>query len=74
MRNLFVVTLLCLSVSVSAQKIDSCAFYRHKCDTLNHKLYIATSQLTKVKFYLAICRKKPSQRTFLYSWINRTIK
>jgi lysozyme family protein len=31
-------------------------------------------KLQRIEHYLAICKKKPLQRKFLYSWVNRTLE
>jgi hypothetical protein len=67
--------LLLLSVNTYATSIDSCAYYKRKVDTLNHKLYMSNKQLTLVRYYIKICEVKPTNKKFLYGWIkNRALK
>jgi len=73
-KILLVVALAVVSTGVQAQKIDSCRYYRLKCDTLQHKLYMQNMRVEKVKRYLKICQKNPSQSKFLKGWVTRAVK
>ncbi|MEO9145072.1 MAG: hypothetical protein ABI237_05895 [Ginsengibacter sp.] len=42
-------------------------------DSLKTKLTVAGFKLERVRYYLKICQRKPSQTKFLVSWINRAI-
>jgi hypothetical protein len=44
------------------------------CDSLRTALFNANYKLTRVKYYLHIAIKHPSQQKFLTSWISRAIK
>ena len=46
----------------------------HDCDSLKTRLSLANFKLERVKYYLKICQRRPSQTKFLVSWINRAIK
>jgi hypothetical protein len=75
MKLLITILLVVTTSSVYGQSFDSCAYYKRKLDTVNHKLYIATKQINTAKFYIAICKKKPSNKKFFYGWITqRAIK
>ena len=39
----------------------------------NMDLFDAQFRLEKIKFYAALCTKKPDQKKFLLGWINRTL-
>jgi hypothetical protein len=43
-------------------------------DSLIRELFIAKYKVSRVKYYLAIANRKPSQAKFLRSWISRAIK
>lgn len=78
LRVIVVLVLLALALFVSrkahASTMDSCSYYRQRCDTLSHKLYIDEKKLIKIEFYVNLCNKKPKQRVFLLGWINRALK
>ena len=40
---------------------------------LNRKLFLANFKLERVKYYLKICQRNPSQVKFLVSWITRAL-
>jgi hypothetical protein len=42
-------------------------------DSLNKKLFVANLKLERVRYYLAIAQKNPSQTKFLKGWINRAL-
>jgi uncharacterized coiled-coil protein SlyX len=52
-------------------------FWRHKVDSLNTTIsyedYINARRMEKVKYYISICEKKPSNKKFFYGWIKRTV-
>lgn len=41
---------------------------------LNHKLFLANYRVERVRYYLKIVQRKPSQLKFLVSWINRAVQ
>lgn len=43
------------------------------CDSLKTAIFLANYKIEKVRFYLNICLKKPSQDKFLKGWIRRAI-
>lgn len=43
-------------------------------DSLIRELFIAHYKINRVKYYLAIVNRKPSQAKFLRSWITRAVK
>lgn len=42
-------------------------------DSLKTKLTVVGFKIERVRYYLKICQRKPSQTKFLVSWINRAI-
>ena len=42
-------------------------------DSLKTELFLSKFTIEKVKFYVEICLKKPSQDKFLKGWIRRTV-
>lgn len=43
-------------------------------DSLEKALFISVYKIQRVKYYLAIVNRKPSQGKFLRSWITRAVK
>lgn len=43
-------------------------------DSLKEKLFIATYKIERVKYYLNICIKNPTQDKFLKGWIKRAVE
>ncbi len=41
---------------------------------LNTELFINRFKVERVKYYLNICKRRPTQRKFLMSWIDRSIQ
>lgn len=50
------------------------AALRRKCDSLQTALFQAQFKVNKVRYYLKICLKNPSQDKFLKGWIKRAIQ
>jgi hypothetical protein len=76
MKKIFFVTLILFALNVSAQqpKVDSVAYYKAKCDSLKSKLFLANFQIEKVKYYVKICQRKPTQKRFLLGWVSDAVK
>lgn len=49
------------------------ATQQHLIDSLRTQLFINKYKIEKVKYYLKIVKKKPSQQKFLVGWINRAV-
>jgi len=43
-------------------------------DSLRSKLFLANYKVEKVKYYLAICTRNPSQKKFLFGWMRRAVE
>lgn len=50
--------------------IDNC---KPLVDSLKDELFIAKYKIERVKYYLKITQRNPSQTKFLKSWINRAV-
>lgn len=50
------------------------SFYKAKADSLRVELLIAEYRIERVKYYLAIVDRNPSQLKFLRSWIRRAVE
>jgi len=52
-------------------------FWKHQVDSLNTTIlyedYMNARRMEKVKYYISICEKKPSNKKFFYGWIKRTM-
>lgn len=48
-------------------------YYKKKADSLYAALMVEKYKVERVKYYLAIVDKKPSQLKFLRSWIRRAV-
>lgn len=46
----------------------------HFSDSLRTQLFLANYKLEKIKYYLNIVNRKPSQIVFLKGWLNRVLK
>jgi hypothetical protein len=57
-------------------KQDTCKTdsLKHVTDSLTRKLFVAEYKLQRVKYYLNIAIKNPSQTKFLKGWIKRAIQ
>ena len=49
---------------------DSLKFYR---DSIPYDTYINARRIEKIKYYISITEKKPSNQKFFYGWIRRTM-
>lgn len=49
---------------------DSLKFYK---DSIPYNVYINARKIEKIKYYIRITEKKPSNQKFFYGWIRRTI-
>jgi len=58
-------------ISAQVDRLDS---FQTVTDTLKKKLFLNRYKVERVKFYLAICRKNPSQDKFLKGWIRRAVE
>lgn len=75
MKRLFLLSALAvLSLGAAANPIDSCAYYKRKCDTLQHKYNMASFRLKQVQYYVNIVNKKPSQIKYLKGWVSRALR
>lgn len=45
-----------------------------KVDSLKTELFLAKYKIEKVKYYLAIVRRNPSQQKFLRGWVIRAVE
>jgi hypothetical protein len=48
--------------------------YITPCDSLQQELFLAKYKIERVKYYLKICQKNPSQTKFLRSWVTRAVQ
>jgi hypothetical protein len=68
---------LCISV-VDHAKVDSLrhviAELHNTVDSLNTQNFIANYKVERVKYYLKICLRNPTQDKFLKGWINRAVQ
>lgn len=49
---------------------DSLKFYR---DSISYEEYINARRIEKIKYYISITEKKPSNQKFFYGWIRRAM-
>lgn len=43
-------------------------------DSLYFKLLVANDKIARIKRYVKICDKNPSQKKFFFGWISRAVK
>jgi hypothetical protein len=58
------------SLNTDTCRVDS---LQHTIDSLSSKLFLAEYKIQRVKYYLNIAIKNPSQTKFLKGWIKRAI-
>lgn len=73
MKKLILILVCFLSLQATAQKIDSCAYYRRKVDTLNHRNFILQSQVDWVQYYLALMKRRPKDTIYSKGWLIRAV-
>lgn len=63
-------------VDTSASKIPvlECEAEKRAIDSLRTELFLSRLRIEKVRYYLNICIRKPSQDKFLKGWIKRAIE
>jgi hypothetical protein len=49
-------------------------YWKHKKDSIYGKLFVARFKIEKVKYYHAICIRKPKQEKYLKGWIIRALE
>lgn len=49
---------------------DSIKFYR---DSIRYEDYINARRIEKIRYYISICEKKPTNKKFFFGWIRRTM-
>jgi hypothetical protein len=52
----------------------ACAALSKTNDSLRTALFNANYKIARVKYYLKICQKHPSQVKFLHGWVIRAVK
>lgn len=57
-----------------AELRDSIIKIKVSSDSLKTKLFLSNYKIEKVRFYLSICKRKPTNDKFLKGWISRAIK
>ena len=53
-----------------ARARDSVSLYR---DSIPYQDYINARRIEKIKYYISICDKKPTNKQFFFGWIKRTM-
>lgn len=74
MRWAIIIALLVISQSLQAHPVDSCKIYRRQNDSLKTALFNAKFRIEKVRYYVNIVNRNPSQIKYLKGWIIRAIK
>lgn len=54
-----------------SSQVDS---LRYKGDSLNAVVFTYGLKLDRIKYYVKICMRNPSQKTFLLGWVRRVIE
>jgi len=60
--------------SINMLMKSDCGKLQKRCDSLRTALAIQNFRVGRIKYYVNICNRKPSQDKFLRGWINRTLK
>jgi len=56
-----------------AELRDSLKVLKLKSDSISTQLFLANYKIEKVKYYLKICNKTPSNNKFLKGWVTRAV-
>jgi hypothetical protein len=75
MKNLFVVMVLAILVLAFTQpsKTTECAKLQKSYDSLIWVNKAQAFRIERVKFYVKICQRNPTQKKFLLGWVNRSV-
>lgn len=52
---------------------DSLKKFKFKNDSLKTNLFLVSFKVEKVKYYLSICKKNPTNNKYLKGWITRAV-
>jgi hypothetical protein len=58
------------NASIVSSLMDSIKYYRDSTTTAN---YMNARKIEKIKYYINITEKKPTNKKFFYGWIKRTM-
>lgn len=70
MKRLLIIGCIFFTLKASAQ--DTCV-NKKKFDSIRVLLFTQSFKVNSVKVYLQICKKKPTSKKYLYTWINRIV-
>lgn len=59
--------------TVKKLPVDSCAYYKRRVDTLNHKCQILANQVEWVQYYLALMGRRPKDTVYSRGWLTRAV-
>ena len=62
------------SIQYIHDTIHDYQFNQQLIDSLSSKLFVANFKIERVKYYLNICLKNPSQDRFLKGWVRRAVE
>ena len=63
-----------IQIQASQPKVDSFSMLKRERDSLRHELYMSKKKIEKVRFYVKLVDKKPTQIKFLKGWVKRAIE
>lgn len=70
----FIALMLIGNIQASQPKVDSFSLVKRERDSLRHELYMSRKKIEKVRFYVKLVDKKPTQIKFLKGWVKRAIE
>lgn len=63
-----------LTDSITILKHQDCKDVQKRCDSLRTALAVQNYRVGRIRYYVGICNRRPSQDKFLRGWINRTLR
>ncbi|MBC7947751.1 MAG: hypothetical protein H7Y42_07715 [Chitinophagaceae bacterium] len=59
---------------IMVSRPDTCGMISLRVDSLKTALFLANYKLEKIRYYLNICLRNPSQDRFLKGWVRRALE
>lgn len=63
----------CMKEKNSESDIQNMKYKADSLKNIPYGVYINARRIEKIKYYISICEKRPSNKKFFYGWIKRTM-